>query len=132
MDAGSEYYQAENWARNRDWDQGRIFARFAARPDGSFQLELGKEDNSLVGYRYKKGPQAGDTWDEQWDEGNITLTYIGLENPGFNPDHEGGGRGEYKGYYTFYYHKARDGHHERYVYYPTTGREGVQYSKWLD
>jgi hypothetical protein len=104
---------------------------WAERPDGSFELDLCKNDNSVTGYRYKKVPQA----EAAWDEGKITLTYLGIEAPsGFDSRREGGGAGEYEGYYEFYYHDAQDGHHRCYVYYPTTGRsdDDVQYSEWLD
>jgi hypothetical protein len=133
LDAGGEYYQADDWTNDdREWNQGRTFARWVVRPDGSFQLDLEKSDNSETGYWYKKVPQVGDTWEEEGDEGKITLTYLGLENPGFDLDHEGEGWSEYKGYYTFYYQEAQNGHHKCYVYYPTSGGKSVQYSKWLD
>jgi hypothetical protein len=133
LDAGGEYAQVESRTQeNRGWEQGKTFVRWSARPDGTFQLELCKDDNSINRYNYKKAPQVGDTWDEQWDEGKITLTYLGIENPGLDLRRTGNGRGEYEGYYTFYYQKGVEGHHKCYVYYPTTGREGVQYGKWLD
>jgi hypothetical protein len=55
LDAGGAYTQTESWTnKNRDWDRGKTFARWAVRPDGSFQLDLNKEDNSETGYRYTK------------------------------------------------------------------------------
>jgi hypothetical protein len=130
LNAGGKYYQSGAWTDdNRDWEKGKTFARWVERADGSFELALYKKDNTGVGYRYKKVPQAGDTWDETWDEGTITLTYLGPDNPGFDLRREGSGREEYKGYYTFYYHKEDK---TCYVYYPATGRTGVQYSEWLD
>jgi hypothetical protein len=54
LDAEDEYVQTDNWTENnRDGDRGRAFARFAVRPDGRIELALGKEDNSVVWYRYK-------------------------------------------------------------------------------
>lgn len=59
LDAGGEYLQADSWTqKNRDWERGRAFARGAVRPDGRFQLELCTEDNSVIGYMYKKVPAA--------------------------------------------------------------------------
>jgi hypothetical protein len=54
LDAEGNYKQVDSWTGMRDWDKGTAFARFAVRPDGSFELELGKEDNSRIGYRYQK------------------------------------------------------------------------------
>ncbi|GHV93608.1 hypothetical protein AGMMS50268_41110 [Spirochaetia bacterium] len=55
LDAGGEYYQTDSWNSTRDWDRGVTFVRFEVRPDGRFQLELCKADNSVIGYGYKKG-----------------------------------------------------------------------------
>jgi hypothetical protein len=132
-----EYFQFDSWTdADRDWEQGKSFARWAERPDGIFELDLCNSDNSRIGYRYKKVPQVNASWDEQWDEGTITLTYLGLNKPSdfvLNDTHDGSG--EYKGYYKFYYQTGQgDGgtHRTRYVYYPTSGRKDVQFSNWLD
>lgn len=130
LDAGNAYYEADSWDYQRDWDQGKTFARWAVRSDGTFELDLGKKDNSTFGYRYKTPPKIGDTWDEEWDEGMITLTYLGFEAPdGFILEREGEGRGEYKGWYTFYYHEWDT---KCYVYYPASGRHGVQYGEGIE
>jgi hypothetical protein len=131
-----EYYQGDNGTEQRNWDQGKTFVRWAERPDGIFELGLAKSDNSYTWYRYKKVPQVNASWAEQWDEGTITLTYLGLNKPSdfvLNDTHDG--RGEYKGYYRFSYQTGQgDGgtHRTRYVYYPTSGRKDVQFSNWLD
>jgi hypothetical protein len=39
-------------------NRGRTFARGSIRPDGRFQLDLSKNDNSEIGYRYIKLPTA--------------------------------------------------------------------------
>jgi hypothetical protein len=132
LDAGDTYYQADSWTENRDWEQGKTFARWAVRADGIFELDLCKADNSRTGYLYKKVHQAGDTWEETWDEGRIMFTYLGLTDPGFviDPDSDkDGGRPQYKGYYKMTY--LDDGGRTVYIYYPNTGRD-AQYSKPLD
>ena len=55
LDAGGEYYQTDSRTSARNWDLGVTFARFAVRPDGRFQLDLCKADNSVIEYGYKKG-----------------------------------------------------------------------------
>jgi hypothetical protein len=55
LDAGGEYTQTNSWTdKNRDWERGKTFAQWDARPNGEFELRLMKEDNSIVGYRYTK------------------------------------------------------------------------------
>jgi len=55
LDAGGEYRQADSWTdNNRDWNRGLLFARLGVLPDGRLNLDLGRADNSLVGYRYTK------------------------------------------------------------------------------
>jgi hypothetical protein len=55
LDAGDEYYQTGSWSENnRDGDRDRAFARWGARPDGNFELDLCRADNSRDGYRYVK------------------------------------------------------------------------------
>jgi hypothetical protein len=55
LDALDEYYQDDDWTEDdRDWERGQTFARWAERPDGTFQLQLCKSDNTEIGYRYRK------------------------------------------------------------------------------
>jgi hypothetical protein len=55
LDAGGEYYETgSRTEKNRDWEQGQTLARGAVRADGRFELQLGTEDNSVVGYTYEK------------------------------------------------------------------------------
>lgn len=59
LDAGGEYVESGSWTNdNRDWEREKIFLRGVELPDGSFNLELCKLDNSVVGYNYKKVPEA--------------------------------------------------------------------------
>jgi hypothetical protein len=131
---GGEYFQADSWEEeDREWEQGKSFARWAERPDGSYELDLCRANNSRSGYWYKEIPQAGDSWDEQWDEGKVKFTYLGLNRPDdFDHDSEGNDSRQYKGYYKISYYEAQDeGHKTYYVYYPDTGDE-VEYSDWID
>jgi hypothetical protein len=131
LDAGDALYQAYRNDFNRDWSRGTAFARWAARADGTFELTLGNRDNTTVEYTYKQTRQAGETWEEVWDEGRITFTYLGLTDPGFviDPDSDrDGGRPQYKGYYRMTY--LDQGGYSVYIYYPDTGR-AAQYSKPL-
>lgn len=55
LDAGGEYSQSGSWnERNRDWGRGEAFARWSVRPDGTFNLDLCRADNSVAGYNYRK------------------------------------------------------------------------------
>jgi hypothetical protein len=55
LDKGGEYRQADSWTNNnRDWEQGRLFARLGVLPDGKLQLGLFRANNSENGYRYTK------------------------------------------------------------------------------
>ncbi|GHV03270.1 hypothetical protein FACS189485_06000 [Spirochaetia bacterium] len=97
LDAEDEYMQF--WSRNdiRDWDTGKTYVNFAVRPNGSFELELCKEDNSRSNYRYGKvfqaapvsnpvvlGPQLaeslrkymGGAQPEKWDDEEVTVYYL--------------------------------------------------------
>jgi hypothetical protein len=57
LDAGANYSQVESsTVDNRDWEQGKTFARWAERPAGTFQLDLYKSDNSVIEYQYTKTP----------------------------------------------------------------------------
>jgi hypothetical protein len=51
-------YQTGSRTFNRDWEQGKTFARWCARTNGSFQLELCKANNATAEYQYKKFPKA--------------------------------------------------------------------------
>jgi hypothetical protein len=129
MEAEGEWYTADIWEENnRDWERGKTFARFVVRPDGDFETDICREDNSRTGYMYKTPPKVGATWDEDWDEGRITFTYLGLDDPGFILDTESDkdrGRPNYKGYYKMTYHD--EGGRTVYIYYPESGR-AAQYS----
>lgn len=55
LDAGDEYFVIGNWDNpNREWDLGVNFALWRVLPNGEFELQLNKEDNSSVGYFYEK------------------------------------------------------------------------------
>jgi hypothetical protein len=57
LDAGNTYSQTDSFTdNNRDWDRGVTFARWSVLPDGTFSLDLMKQNNSGVGYAYKKAP----------------------------------------------------------------------------
>jgi hypothetical protein len=59
LEAGGEYIPDDDPSWNetgRDWEQGKNFVRWAERPDGAFELNLCKSDNSVTGYRYTKVP----------------------------------------------------------------------------
>jgi hypothetical protein len=133
IDAMDEFYHVGSFSEeDQSWIGGKSFATWSVRPDGMFELDLYKSDNSHDDIWYKKVPHTGDTWEEKWNEGRITFTYLGLTDPGFiaDPEREGDGTGaQYKGYYKIKYHDW-DGR-TVYLYYPETGWDG-QYSKPLD
>jgi hypothetical protein len=63
LDAAGEYFQVDYWPENRDWELGKTFARWVERPDGSFQLQHYKRDNSGIVYKYyKKGSFIAVEW----------------------------------------------------------------------
>jgi hypothetical protein len=139
IDAGDTLYQAGSWTdNNRSWAQGETFARWAARGDGTFDLNLCKKNNTTFGYVYKKPPQVGDAEETIWytNESNktgarkVTITYLGLEDPGFelDPSRNGMNAGRYKGYYKV--EDPADGN--SYLYYPTSGDRNPKYSKPLN
>jgi len=60
LDKVGDYYVGGTNRGNRDWDQGRTYARLAVRYSGKLELWLCNSDNSYVYYTYYKYPQAGE------------------------------------------------------------------------
>ncbi|GHU01557.1 hypothetical protein FACS1894147_01630 [Spirochaetia bacterium] len=91
--AGGEYIQGESWTNdNRDWNLGKSWARLGAEPNGKFFMELGREDNSFVLYRYKaySGPLKTVKINGYRSSQSITTVYslaLFLEAPAPEDDH---------------------------------------------
>ncbi|MDR1444918.1 MAG: hypothetical protein LBI94_08575 [Treponema sp.] len=56
VEALGEYTQSDDYEdETRTWEQGKTFAEWIEHSNGVFELRLCNKDNSVRGYRYKKG-----------------------------------------------------------------------------